>query len=117
MPCREVYIYLTASPAQWGYIITILAICLDRDSHQPHRGYNTIVMFVNCMSKYVYFVPCKSTILVEELVLLFMATVVVRHGMPKQIISDCDGRFLSRFWQTLLKAMGCDLAMSSAYHP
>ena len=31
------------------------------------RGYDTIAMFVDRMLKYVYFVPCKSTILVEEL--------------------------------------------------
>ena len=62
------------------------------------RGYDAIAMFVDRMSKYVYFVPCKSTILVEELAFLFKSTVVVQHGMSKQIISECDSQFLSCFW-------------------
>ena len=61
------------------------------------RGCDAFATFVDRMSKYVYFVPCKSTISAEELALLFIATVVSRHGMPKRIISDCDGRFLSQF--------------------
>ena len=73
---------------------------MDIIMHLPltDRGYDAIAMFVDHMSEYVYFVPCKSTILVEELALLFMSTVVAWHGMPKRIISDRDGRFLSCFW-------------------
>ncbi|GJU00237.1 putative reverse transcriptase domain-containing protein [Tanacetum coccineum] len=33
------------------------------------------------------------------------------------IISDHDGRFTSRFWQTLQKALGTRLDMSTTYHP
>ncbi|GJV19121.1 putative reverse transcriptase domain-containing protein [Tanacetum coccineum] len=32
--------------------------------------------------------------------------VVTRHGVPVSIISDCDGRFTSLFWQALHKALG-----------
>ena len=77
-------------------------------------GYDAIATFVDRMFKYFYFVPCRFTISAEELIWLFMTTVVAQHGMPKRIISDHDGRFLSRFWQTLIKAIGCDLAISSA---
>ena len=62
------------------------------------RGCDAITMVVDRMSKYVYFVPCKSTISAEDIAQLFIATVVLRHGMPKWIISDGDGRYLSRFW-------------------
>ena len=42
---------------------------MDIITHLPvtERGYDAIEMFVDCMSKYVYFVPCKSTISAEEL--------------------------------------------------
>ena len=59
---------------------------------------DTIETFVDRMSKYVYFVPYKSMISTEELVQLFIATVVSRHGMLKRIISDRDGGYLSRYW-------------------
>ena len=73
---------------------------MDIITHLPvtERGFDAIAMFVDCMSKDVYFVPCKSTISAEKLAQLFIATVVSRHGMPKRIISDHDGRYLSRFW-------------------
>ncbi|GKA78796.1 putative reverse transcriptase domain-containing protein [Tanacetum coccineum] len=43
--------------------------------------------------------------------------IVARHGVPVSIILDRDGRFTSRFWQTLQKALGTRLDMSTAYHP
>ncbi|KAI3821432.1 hypothetical protein L1987_09000 [Smallanthus sonchifolius] len=42
---------------------------------------------------------------------------VSRHGVPISIISDRDARFTSRFWQSLHKALGTRLDMSTAYHP
>ena len=73
---------------------------MDIITHLPvtERGCDAIAMFVDHMSKYVYFVPCKSTISAEELVQLFIVTMVSWHGMPKRIISDRGGRYLSRFW-------------------
>ena len=73
---------------------------MDIITHLPvtERGCDAIATFVDRMSKYVYFVPCKSTISAEELVQLFIATAVSWHRIPKWIISDRDGRYLSRFW-------------------
>ncbi|GKF85584.1 reverse transcriptase domain-containing protein [Tanacetum coccineum] len=53
----------------------------------------------------------------ERLARLYINEIVVRHGVPVSIISECDGRFTSRFWQTLQKALGTRLDMSTAYHP
>nr|GEY00076.1 putative reverse transcriptase domain-containing protein [Tanacetum cinerariifolium] len=43
--------------------------------------------------------------------------VVWRHGVSVSIISDRDGRFTSQFWQSLQKALGTQLDMSTTYHP
>ncbi|GJR23838.1 putative reverse transcriptase domain-containing protein [Tanacetum coccineum] len=43
--------------------------------------------------------------------------IVARHAVLMSIILDRDGRFTSRFWQTLQKAVGTRLDMSTAYHP
>ena len=73
---------------------------MDIITHLPvtEQGCDAIAMFVDRMSKWVYFVPCKSMISTEELAQLFIATVVSQYGMPKRIIFDCDGRYLSWFW-------------------
>jgi len=41
----------------------------------------------------------------------------MRHGVPISIISDRDNRFTSRFWQSLQKALGTRLDLSTFYHP
>jgi len=43
--------------------------------------------------------------------------VVELHGVPTSIVSDREPRFTSRFRQSLQKALGTQLRMSSAYHP
>ncbi|GJT62016.1 putative reverse transcriptase domain-containing protein [Tanacetum coccineum] len=53
----------------------------------------------------------------EKLARLYINEIVAGHGVPVSIISDHDGRFTSRFWQTLQKALGTRLDMSTVYHP
>ncbi|GJY38835.1 putative reverse transcriptase domain-containing protein [Tanacetum coccineum] len=53
----------------------------------------------------------------EKLARLYIDEIVARHGVPTLIISDRDGCFTSRFWQTMQKALGTRLDMSTAYHP
>ncbi|GJX95756.1 putative reverse transcriptase domain-containing protein, partial [Tanacetum coccineum] len=48
---------------------------------------------------------------------LYVDEIVAGHGVPVSIISYRDGRLTSRFWQTLQKALGTRLEMSTAYHP
>ena len=79
--------------------------------------YDSIVTFVDQLSKYVYFVPCCADVTAKQLANMFMATVVARHGMPKRIVSDRDGQFTSRFWRSLMSALDCTQNLSTAYHP
>ncbi|KAL0462686.1 UNVERIFIED_CONTAM: Transposon Tf2-11 polyprotein [Sesamum latifolium] len=38
-------------------------------------------------------------------------------GLPKDIVSDRDSRFIGIFWTELFKILGSKLSMSSSYHP
>ncbi|GKD40177.1 putative reverse transcriptase domain-containing protein, partial [Tanacetum coccineum] len=53
----------------------------------------------------------------EKQARIYINEIVARHSVPMSIMSDRDGRFTSRFWQTLQKALGTRLDMSTAYHP
>ncbi|GJV91022.1 reverse transcriptase domain-containing protein [Tanacetum coccineum] len=53
----------------------------------------------------------------EKLAKVYIDEIVMRHGVPMSIISDRDGRFTSRCWQTVQKALGTRLDMSTTYHP
>ncbi|XP_071687268.1 uncharacterized protein [Rutidosis leptorrhynchoides] len=59
----------------------------------------------------------KETDKMEKLTDLYIKEIVSRHGVPISIISDRDSRYTSKFWQSLQKALGTRLDMSTAYHP
>ena len=71
------------------------------------NGYDSIVTFVDRLSKYVYFLACRHDITAEQLANLFLATVVAQHGVAQRIVSDRDSKFTSRFWKALMQAIGC----------
>ncbi|GKA68611.1 putative reverse transcriptase domain-containing protein [Tanacetum coccineum] len=53
----------------------------------------------------------------DRLARLYLNEIVSRHGLQISIISDRDGHFTSRFWQSMQEALGTRLDMSTAYHP
>ncbi|GJW36101.1 reverse transcriptase domain-containing protein [Tanacetum coccineum] len=80
-------------------------------------GYDTIWVIVDRLTKSAHFLSMKKTDLMDRLTILYLKEVVSRHGVPVSIISDRDGRFISHCWQSLQKALGTRLDMSTAYHP
>ncbi|GJZ16884.1 putative reverse transcriptase domain-containing protein [Tanacetum coccineum] len=79
-------------------------------------SYDTIWVIVDRLTKSAYFLPMKEIDSMERLTRLYLKEVVLRHGVPVSIISDHDSRFASCFWQSLQKALGTRLDMSTAYH-
>ncbi|GJS98421.1 reverse transcriptase domain-containing protein [Tanacetum coccineum] len=73
-------------------------------------GYDTIWVIVDRLTKSAHFLPMKETDTMERLTRLYLKEVV-------SIISDRDNRFTSHFWQSLQKALGTRLDMSTAFHP
>lgn len=42
---------------------------------------------------------------------------IVKHGRPKQVVSDHRKQFSSRLWQTCLTELGITPTHTSVYHP
>ncbi|GJS07662.1 putative reverse transcriptase domain-containing protein [Tanacetum coccineum] len=80
-------------------------------------GQDMIWVIVDRLTKSAHFLPAKENDSMEKLTRQYLKEVVSRHGVPISIISDCDGRFVSQFWQSLQEAFGTQLDMSTAYHP
>ena len=65
------------------------------------QGYNAIMTVVERLTKYTRFIPCTigdnklSAVAVAE---LFFTNIVRAFGIPREIISDRDRRFVSTFW-------------------
>ena len=82
-----------------------------RDKH------DSIWVIVDRLTKSAHFIPIKETYSVAQLAQIYVDEIVCRHGIPLNIISDRDGRFVSRFWESLQSALGTQLNLSTAYHP
>ncbi|GJX18144.1 putative reverse transcriptase domain-containing protein [Tanacetum coccineum] len=80
-------------------------------------GFDSIWVIVDRLTKSAHFLPMKETDSTENLTRLYMKEIVARHGIPVSIIFDRDSHFTSRVWQSLHKALGTQLNLSTAYHP
>ncbi|GKA00699.1 putative reverse transcriptase domain-containing protein [Tanacetum coccineum] len=81
------------------------------------NGHDTIWVIVDRLTKSAHFLAIREDYSTERLARIYIDEIVARHGVPVSIISDRDGRFTSRCWQTVQKALGTRLDMSTAYHP
>nr|GEY00737.1 putative reverse transcriptase domain-containing protein [Tanacetum cinerariifolium] len=80
-------------------------------------GFDTIWVIVDRLTKSAHFLPMKETDLTERLERLYLREIVLRHGVPLSIIYDRDSHFTLMFWQSLQKALGTQLDLSTTYHP
>ncbi|GKC04464.1 putative reverse transcriptase domain-containing protein, partial [Tanacetum coccineum] len=81
------------------------------------NGHDTIWVIVDRLTKSSHFLAIREDYSTERLARIYIDEIVARHRVPVSIISDRDGRFTSRCWQTVQKALGTGLDMSTTYHP
>ncbi|GKE96310.1 putative reverse transcriptase domain-containing protein, partial [Tanacetum coccineum] len=74
-------------------------------------------VIVDGLTKLAHFLAMREDYSTERLAKLYIDEIVARYRVLVSIISDRDGRFTLRFWQTLQKALGTQLDMSTTYHP
>jgi transposase InsO family protein len=83
----------------------------------PSRGFDAIMVVVDRFSKMAHFIPTKDEATAQETGRLFFTHVFKLHGLPKDIVSDRDPKFTSKFWRALWKRMGSELKMSTSFRP
>jgi hypothetical protein len=94
-------------------------ICMDFIVGLPRtsRGYNSIWVIVDRLTKSAHFIPVATTYRVGQYAELYISHIVRYYGIPKTIISDRGSIFVARFWEQLHECLGTLLIRSSAYHP
>nr|GEV97909.1 hypothetical protein [Tanacetum cinerariifolium] len=93
-------------------------ITMDFVSRLPRTpsGYDSIWVIVDRLTKSAHFLPMKKTDSIKKLAQLYLKEIVCRHEVLVLVISDRDSLFTSRFSETLQKALGTQLNLSTAYH-
>jgi len=82
------------------------------------RGHTAILVIVDRLTKRVALEPTTTHVTAQETAYLFSkAWFSLGMGLPQEIVSDRDPRFLSDFWQHLHQQLGVKLSMSTPYHP
>ena len=81
------------------------------------RGRDTIWVVVDRLSKVAYFIPIRSTSTAGDLAPIYIREIVRLHGVLRTIVSDRDAKFVSKLWDSLQKALGTTLRMSTVFHP
>ncbi|GJU45127.1 putative reverse transcriptase domain-containing protein [Tanacetum coccineum] len=97
---------------KWERIIMDIITKLPR----TRNGHDAIWVIVDRLTKSAHFLPIYEDFKMDRLARMYLNEIVTRHGVPILIISDCDSRFTSRFWQSMQEVLGTQLDMSMAYH-
>jgi hypothetical protein len=85
----------------------------------PHTRarYDSIWVIVDCLMKFAYFIPVKTTYSSAKLAERYMSRIVCLHGILKKIVSDRGSLFTFKFWEKLHESIDTKLNFSSSYHP
>ncbi|KAL8411455.1 hypothetical protein RB596_000918 [Gaeumannomyces avenae] len=109
---------LPAPSEAWQEVTMDFVVKLPK-SKEPLTNvhYDSILVIMDRLTKYAYFLPYKEASNATELAYAFIKHVIANHGTPARFITDRDKLFKSRFWRTLVARMGAEHALSTAYHP
>jgi hypothetical protein len=82
----------------WKYVALDFIIKLP-PSVKPIIGvvFDSILVIIDRLTKYGYFISYKESLLAEELAYAFNKHIIGNYGISKKIINDKDKLFTSRF--------------------
>ena len=100
-------------------ILPFQTIAMDLITALPESdGYDAILTIVDhrC-SRAAVFLPCKTSVMGEQVAQLYYEHIYRWFGLPSKMISDRDPRFTSNFAKALCARLGVQQNISSAFHP
>jgi hypothetical protein len=79
------------------------------------KGYDSIWVIVDRLTKVAHFIPVKTTYKGSQLVELYMSRIMSLHGVSKKIVLEEDHSLPPRFWKSFHENTDAKLNFSSAY--
>jgi hypothetical protein len=94
-------------------------LSMDFIVHLPKtkKNFDSLFVVVDRFTKRAHFIPHYVTDTAADIAFLFFKHVVSLHGLPLDVVSDRDSRFMSSFWSALLKLLNVSRDASSSMHP
>jgi len=80
------------------------------------RWHDYIMVVVDRLSKVAHFILVKTTYSSSDITHVFIKEIMQLHGVPKNIVSDRDAKFTSKFWKELFVGLGTNIAFITTYH-
>ena len=81
------------------------------------QGKDSIYVVVDHLTKYAHFMAISIEFKAPQLIEVFFKEIFILHGLPKNIVSDRDPKFLRLFWKEIFKLVETKLTPSTSYHP
>src|SRR6266567_7774516 len=78
--------------------------------------YNTILIIIDKLTKWGYFIAYIEEISAEDIVQIYVKEVFIRHRVLDKIILDRDPRFILAFWEVFLVEQGVRVVTLIAYY-
>ena len=64
--------------------------------------YDSILVVINRLTKYAYFISYKEELTAENLVYAFNRNVIANYDILKEIINNRNKLFILKFWKLLI---------------
>ncbi|KAJ1570840.1 hypothetical protein NDA11_004715 [Ustilago hordei] len=81
------------------------------------KGYDSILVIVNRLTKYAILAPTHKTVMVEQTAMLLWRYLVRHFGYPDHMVSDWGRQFIPKAWKEFAEGIGTKHSLSTAYHP
>jgi hypothetical protein len=81
------------------------------------KGKNCIYVVVDILTKFAHFYAIPTEYNAVQVTELFFEEVLRLHGLPRNIVSDKDSRFMGTFYGELFRFVGTELTPNTIYHP
>jgi hypothetical protein len=84
---------------------------------ETKSNHDAVMVIVDKLTNLVMFIPTRTDMDTVATAKMFFNHWYRWFGLPKKIISDRDGRFISKFLKELFRLTQTRLAMSTSHHP
>jgi len=78
--------------------------------------FDSILMIVNRLIKYMMFISFKETATVSVLIYIILQELISNYELSKEFIINKDKLFMSKFWKTLTAKLKIKRKMLTVYH-